>query len=171
MDIVILMPFCEKCGNEVNEDDAFCSQCNAVLNSTYIRRVSRRNEKNEKNEKSEIDEKNQNTSTNRLHSGLFFVWLGISFVLRQMGYVSSGNWWNVFLVGLGVLLTFRGYMIYNQMDRWGPAQGYIIGGIVVSFIGLSEYLNIGNWWPYLLILAGTFVIYKAYNEQKNNPIP
>ncbi|MFC1804150.1 hypothetical protein ACFL0D_09350 [Thermoproteota archaeon] len=165
------MPFCEKCGNEVNEDDIYCSNCNASIKPTQIRRVTRRKEKNEKNEKSEVDEKNQNTPTNRLHSGLFLIWLGVSFVLRQMGYISSGNWWNVFLIGLGVLLAFRGYMIYSQMNRWGPAQGYIIGGVVVSFIGLSEFLNIGNLWPYLIILAGAFVIYKAYNEREKNPIP
>ena len=159
------MPFCEKCGNEVNEDDEFCPQCNAVLKPAHSRRDYRRSEKNEKGEKNEDD------PNNRMYGGLVLVWLGISFVLRETGFVTHGNWWAVFLMGLGVLMLVRGYLKYNEFGRLGPAQGYLIGGVVLVFIGASEFLSIGEWWPYMIIIVGGLVVLRALTERKNNPLP
>ena len=52
------MPYCQKCGSEVNENMTFCPKCGAALKVTEPRPPERyRSEKAEKQEKHEKEEK------------------------------------------------------------------------------------------------------------------
>ncbi len=83
--------------------------------------------------------------------GLILILLGILFFLSSEGWLHWGEWWQFFLVGLGVIFL---------VDYWVHRQGVgrIIAGFVLIFIGLAFILGVGNWWPLILIIVGLAIL-------------
>jgi hypothetical protein len=180
------LPYCPKCGKEVKDDAVFCSYCGASIKATenVVYRHSRdekdeRGEKGEKHESGEKNEKNEKSEKNEgsgrmwggVMGGLILLWLGVSFLLRQYDYVTTNNWWNIFMIGLGVIIILRGLMLYMQINSWRASSGLIIGGAIVSLIGAASIVGLRDWWAVLFILIGGWVILNAIMSKSRNPKP
>jgi hypothetical protein len=173
------MSYCPKCGKEVKDEDLHCLSCGATLKAEGV--VYRRHEewggrgekseKNERNEKREKEEKNEHDQVGgSLIGGLILLWLGVSFLLREYGYITSSNWWSWFLVGLGAILVLRGVWAVTQ-GGLRAGMGYFVGGLILTAIGGSEIFAIKNGWAIVLIIGGVAVILSGFTQRRNNPMP
>jgi hypothetical protein len=171
------MPFCPKCGKENPEEAVFCLNCGQNLKETnnvaYRRERSEKSEKDTRGEKSEKNEKNEGPGAiwSAVMGGLILLWLGVSYLLRQNNYISRGNWWSVFTVGVGLLLVARGILFYTQKSNWQAASGMIAGGLILALISIASYMGVSDWWPFIIILIGVFVIIGALMGRKTHPRP
>ena len=176
--------FCAKCGAALPENATFCPNCgtptasSAWQQATQPPRWERRYDRYEKREKREKNEKGEKHEKGRggdiygaITGGLILVWLGISFYLAQSGYVSWDKWWQIFLVGLGVVLIFQGLLRYAKSRR--PFTGPIIGGAILIVIGLAFFVGteVGNFWPLILVAIGIAVLVSAIAGRRRVPNP
>ena len=144
------MPYCPKCGKEVKDDAIFCPYCGQSIKSeekvVYRRPHDEKSEKGEKNEKDSRGEKDEKGEKNEgsgsmwgaLMGGLIVLWLGITFLLQQYNYIVDNRWWSWFMAGLGIIMILRGLMLYIQTSNWRASSGLIIGGVIVTMIGISS---------------------------------
>lgn len=179
------MLFCPKCGKEVADDAKFCPYCREPLKTSNIfyRREEDRDEKNEKDErdeknekddrdeKSEKNEKQEDRMSSSIMGGLVLLWLGVSFLLREYGFIRYASWWSYFLVGLGLILFLRGVLMYSKTSNLRSAQGFFIGGIIVALIGISDIIGLRNWWGLILIILALYIILTGLGFRNKNPRP
>ena len=180
------MLYCPKCGKEVKEDAVFCPYCGQSLKPEdkviYRRPHDEKNEngeKNEKNEKASRGEKAEKGEKNEgsgamwgaIMGGLIVLWLGVTFLFRQYGYIGNNQWWNWFLAGLGVIVILRGVVLYVQTSNWRASSGLIIGGSIVALIGIGSYLGLVDWWAFLFILLGAWIVINALMSRSRHPKP
>lgn len=97
----------------------------------------------------------------QVFGGVFMMWLGVSFLIKEMSLIRSSMWWPVFAGGFGVLLILRGIIVYQNGGFWGEAKGHVIGGAFFMFLSLARYFDFHNWWPIILILIGISTIVGA----------
>ncbi len=159
------MPFCPKCGQETSEDDEYCPNCNYPLKRRPIRPVRRRDEKDEKDEKHEGDEKSA------LMGGMVVIWLGLSLLLQNAGLLAWTDFGGVFLLGLGLIIIFRGLWAYSQTGVFEQGFGYVVGGGFVALIGVGIAFDLDEWWPFLLIAFGLVIVARAFMDRSRNPLP
>jgi hypothetical protein len=160
------MPFCPKCGEEVSEDDEYCPKCNYSLKRRTVRPIRRRNEKDEKDEKrGEEDEKAA------IMGGLVVAWLGLSLLLQNAGLLGWADFGGIFLLGLGLIIVFRGLWAYSQSGVFEHGFGYIVGGGFVALIGAGISFDLDEWWPVLLIALGLVVVVRALMARSESPLP
>lgn len=110
------MPYCQKCGEEVREDMAFCPKCGASLKAaptatwterpvTYRHEKEEKREKHEKGEKTEKREKHEYAFVGPVIGGLVLILIGVVSFLNWMMPVESrrmlGAW---FLITIGVIV-------------------------------------------------------------------
>jgi hypothetical protein len=160
------MPFCPKCGQETSEDDEYCPNCNYQLKRRIIRPVRRRDEKDEKDEKHEV----QNEKS-AIMGGLVVSWLGLSLLLQNAGLLEWTDFGGVFLLGLGLIIVFRGLWAYSQSGVFEHGFGYIVGGGFVSLIGAGIAFDLDEWWPVLLIALGVMIVARGFMARSENPLP
>lgn len=162
------MPYCPKCGNEVSEEDDYCTKCRTPLKEgvTY-RRVHNRDEKDEKNEK---DEKHEDRY-GAVMGGLIVTWLGVLMLLNNQNMIRGGNFGGYFLMGIGIILFIRGLLALQETGSTNEAFGYFIGGGVLVVIGGGITFNIKDWWAILLIGLGLLIVFRGFTERNRNPIP
>lgn len=172
------MPFCSKCGAEVPDDSAFCPKCGNQMAATpaageraYTRRE--RSEKREKGEKEEKHEKGEKSTdkTQIVVGGLFLIWLGISLYLVQTHYTNWDRWWPYFVIGIGLVLIVQGVIRYSTLRYRGAAMGSLIGGAVLSIIGLGGIMGMEDWWPFIIIAIGVLVILGGLTARMHTPKP
>ena len=114
------MPFCPKCGNQVEENMTFCPRCGAPLKrEAPVQAVApapapRRNEKAEKGEKGEKQEKQEPEKGEKHEKG-------------QTGFIG-------FLIA-GLVLILIGVVSYATSMRW--ISGNMIGPAVLLVIGVA----------------------------------
>jgi cation transport ATPase len=174
------MPYCPKCGKEVKEDAVFCPYCGQSLKPedkvVYRRPHDEKNEKNEKDargEKAEKGEKNEGSGPmwGAVMGGLIVLWLGVTFLLRQYNYIADNHWWSWFMGGLGIIVILRGLMMFVQTSNWRASSGLIIGGAIVTLIGVGSYLGLADWWAFLIILVGAWIVVNAFMSRGGHPRP
>ena len=110
------MPYCPKCGAEVDENMTFCPKCGAPLKGAppasapdwrrdrHERRMNEKAEKNEKHEKGEKYEKREHPFIGPLIGGLILIFLGIVAYLQILGYNLWQYAWPVFLIIIGLVI-------------------------------------------------------------------
>ena len=114
------MPYCHKCGSEVNEENAFCPKCGATLKAGAARSPtppeSYRNEKAEKQEKNEKDEKNEKGAHQEkyekheygflgpLIGGVILILVGFMLYLTVSGVLNFRSIFPFFLIIIGVIV-------------------------------------------------------------------
>jgi uncharacterized membrane protein YvbJ len=114
------MPYCQKCGFEVNENMTFCPQCGATLKVTAIRPPERyrsekaekekkyekqeKEEKMEKGEKSEKYEKQEYSVLGSLIGGFILILVGIMFYLTVAGILNLRSIFPFFLIIIGAIV-------------------------------------------------------------------
>jgi uncharacterized membrane protein YvbJ len=131
------MPYCPKCGNQVDENMTFCPRCGAPLKGQAQARPTgpaptyqRRDEKSEKNEKNEKDERDRNEKNEKnekgehgfigwLIGGLILIIIGIFSLLSTSGYLTGANWAFV-LVLIGIVIIIAAAYIATVAKRRSP---------------------------------------------------
>ena len=117
------MPYCHKCGSEVNEKMTFCPQCGASLKVTETARPVHteryRNEKAEKQEKQEKQEKEEKTEKGEqqekyekqeysilgpLVGGVILILVGVMSYLAVSGVINVRSIWPFLLILIGSLV-------------------------------------------------------------------
>ena len=177
--------FCSKCGAALPQDASFCPNCGTPAASQATVQQAppgpprwesqhqyEKQEKHEKHEKSEKGEKGRGGDiTGIVTGGLILIWLGISFYLAQTGYASWGNWFAVFLLGIGVIIILQGLIRYGQGR--GSFTGSLIGGVILILIGAAFYwgFQFGSLWPLILVAIGVAVLVSAIAGRRRTPIP
>ena len=163
------MPYCPKCGNEVSEEADYCTKCRSPLKEgvTY-RRVTRRDEKDEKDEK---NEKGDDDKYGAIIGGLVVTWLGALLFLQNQRMISGSDFGGYFLMGIGVILIFRGLLAVQETGSFDQGFGYLIGGGIVVLIGAGITYNLREWWAFILIGLGLVIILRGVTERGRNPLP
>ena len=117
------MTYCVKCGNEIQENTAFCPRCGAPVKveakaEPVPAAAPRRSEKGEKAEKGEKQEKQEKESQEKgekqekgeygfigwLVGGLILILIGFFALLQITGYIASGTGWAIALLIIGVIV-------------------------------------------------------------------
>jgi len=112
------MPYCQKCGNLVEENMTFCPRCGAPLKGQASPQVSasphRKDEKSEKNEKDARDRDEKNEKQEKSERGGF------------IGYFIGGS--ILIIIGLFSLLSLSGWI-----PSWanGPLILVLIGVVII----------------------------------------
>jgi len=176
--------FCSKCGAALPQNASFCPSCgtSAAMGAGQQapptpprwegRHEYEKHEKHEKHEKAEKQEKGRGGDiAGAVTGGLILIWLGISFYLAQIGYASWNNWWEFFLMGIGVIIILQGLIRYGQGR--GAFTGSLIGGAILFLIGGAFYwgFEFGNLWPLILVAIGVVVLASAVAGRRRVPAP
>ena len=103
--------------------------------------------------------------------GLILLWLGVTFILRQNYFITDSQWGSTFFIGLGLIVALRGVMFYVQKGSWVASSGLILGGLVITSIAIMSYWGLQDWWPFLVILLGLWLVLSAIMGRRNNPRP
>jgi hypothetical protein len=71
------------------------------------------------------------SSLSGLLPGLILILLGVLFLLNNAGRLPEDDWWQYFLVGLGVIFIIEAWVQYvNNRTGW-PKFGRILAGLVL----------------------------------------
>ena len=117
------MPYCHKCGSEVNESMAFCSECGTPIKAAAPRPPMppeyHRNEKSEKDEKQEKQEKEEKMEKGEQHEkyekheysilaplvgGVILILFGFLSYLAVSGFIDVSSIWPFILIAIGVIV-------------------------------------------------------------------
>jgi uncharacterized membrane protein YvbJ len=117
------MPYCHKCGSEVNEDTSFCPQCGVALKAgapppprppeAYRGEKEEKQEKYEKNEKQEKMEKDEQQEkyehkeysvVGSLVGGIILIIVGVTFYLTVTGAFSFSSVFPFVLIVIGAII-------------------------------------------------------------------
>lgn len=145
------MPYCQKCGAEIHEDDAYCPKCRAPQKTPEVRPVQRRR----------INVRRNDEYEGSLIGGLILIWVGVSFVLRNAGFISWDQFGGVFLLGIGLILFFRGLFEYSRKGDMEEGTGFMIGGAFVAILGAGISFGFQHWWALFLVVLGGFLVLKS----------
>lgn len=94
--------------------------------------------------------------------GMVLILLGIVFFLSAQGWLPWGDWWQYFLIGLGLIFLAESLMRYSGNTSMRPRFGRVIAGLVLILIGLVFLMGIGNWWPLILIVVGLAIMVNVW---------
>lgn len=100
-------------------------------------------------------------SNSGIFFGLILVLLGAVFFLSTQGYISRGDWWKYFIIGLGVIFLIAALMRYARPAYREPSFFLLMTSLALICIGLVFVLGIGNWWPLILIVFGLAILVRA----------
>lgn len=132
------MPYCPKCGNQVDENMIFCPRCGASLKVEPSARASasypqyrRKDEKSEKQEKDEKNEKNEKNEPEKyekgkygfigwLIGGLILIIIGVFSILNIYYVFDSRVGWSLFLLTIGIIILVGAIYIAAQARKRSP---------------------------------------------------
>ena len=175
--------FCSKCGSALGVGAEFCSKCGTPVTHGSAQppppppfRREYRGEKEEKHEKHEKEEKGEKHEkggdrTGVVIGGLILIWLGVSFYLTHTGMMMGGRWWAYFLAGLGVIIIFQGLLRYSQTRYLPHLTGPLMGGLILSIIGLAFIGGVSDVWPIILVVIGIAIIVSSLTARMRAPRP
>lgn len=96
--------------------------------------------------------------------GLILIVIGGVVLLQNLTGIRLFNWWALFILIPAVGAFASAWSIYQKNGRLtSSGRGSLIGGFVLAIIAAAFLFNLdlGNFWPVLLILAGLAVITNA----------
>ena len=93
------------------------------------------------------------SSISGLLPGLILILIGVLFLLSNYGLL-RGEWWQYFLVALGVIFLVEAWIQYINPATRRPRIGRIIAGLVLITVGLIFLFDSTQWWPLILIVIG-----------------
>ncbi len=182
--------FCHKCGASLPPAAVFCPACGTPVTAgstaggptppaAPAARRYERHEKQEKQEKHEKNEKGEKQEKGRggdlagaITGGLILILLGILLYYATLGttVITFGNFWQYFIVGVGVILVVQGIIRYGEKGI--PYLGSFIGGAVMIVIGLAFISGSNaNLWPLIFVVLGIAAIVSAITARRNAPSP
>lgn len=116
------------------------------------------NEKSQEKDIEASEEHKKHDSLSRITGGLILILLGVLFLLVTLDYLSWGDWWPYFLIGLGVIFILEGIIRGISPTYREQITGKFIAGIALIVIGSSFIVGMSNWWPLIIIAVGVIVL-------------
>ena len=89
--------------------------------------------------------------------GTILILLGIIFLISYYGYL-GGEWWQYFVVGLGVLFVIETWIHHPNLALGRFRYGRIVSGIILVIGGLLFLFNPSWWLPLVLIGVGVILV-------------
>jgi hypothetical protein len=163
------MPFCKYCGNETEPGAEYCRKCGQRIGEGTVGDEIGR-EIGDAIRKSIIVESIPEVKLiDAVFSGLVVVLIGGVLYLAASGAISWVEWsnfWAYFLLGLGILLLFKGLALFLIPAARRKAYGDLQGGFILGIIGgtFVMLLSGSDWsrnWPIFLIIAGGVIVFVA----------
>ena len=185
--------YCHRCGAALPAGAGFCPNCGtaaAVTPATaqveapsppsqgapespyYHRHRHEKEEKQEKHEKHEKGEKGRGDLAGALTGGLILILLGVLLYFSIAGNtaINAGNFWEYFIIGVGIILILQGIVRYVERGR--SLVGSFIGGAVLVVFGLALVSSSSNYvWPLILVVLGVAAIASAFTARRRVPVP
>lgn len=119
------MPYCPKCGSNVDETMAFCPKCGTALKVTIPSPEAPESEKEEKQEKHEnpanveIQEKNQYGFVNFLIGGLVLIIVGVFAILvLSSRFIASGQDVAIMLIVIGIIIIIGAVYVHTPVEKY-----------------------------------------------------
>jgi hypothetical protein len=106
----------------------------------------------------EEKKKRRDDPVSGITGGLIIILLGVVFLLTTLDYISWGEWWAYFLLGLGLILIVDGLVRVSSRPYHRHVTGKFIGGAVLIIIGASHIFGMASWWPLVLIVVGVVIV-------------
>lgn len=170
------MAFCSKCGAQVPDDASFCPKCGNEINARsqdtggeffdrHIDRQMRREMR--RNARWQWRASPAYVLIESISAGVMLILLGILLYLAATNttpLVKWENFWAYFLVGIGLYMLLRFFLLLVLMpDSSYFRYGSLIGGIALIAIGGAFLaMTMGGWtaemWPFIIVLGGIAVI-------------
>jgi len=97
-------------------------------------------------------------SFSKITNGLILILLGVLFLMATLDYLSWGEWWAYFLIGLGAIFLFEVAVRAASPGNYQRFTGKLIAGIVLIIIGSAHIFGLVTWWPLVLIAVGLAMI-------------
>ena len=103
-------------------------------------------------------DKRANDPMRGLFWGLILIILGVLFFAAMQNWIDWDKWWQIFLIGLGVIFLIDALVRYlNSTNRHG-IFGRVIAGLILITIGVAFIIHLEQWWPLILIVIGVAII-------------
>jgi asparagine N-glycosylation enzyme membrane subunit Stt3 len=102
--------------------------------------------------------RNRHHGFSAIFAGLFLIMLGGLLFLASQGIISWDKWWQLFLIGLGVILLIDVFIRYLQDRSIGFQAGRVIAGLVLIIIGTAFFLSAVNWWALIIVAVGVVIL-------------
>jgi hypothetical protein len=96
--------------------------------------------------------------------GLILIVIGGAVLVQNLTGIHLLNWWALFILIPAVGAFASAWNIYQKNGRLtSGGRGSLIGGFILAIISAAFLFNLdlGNFWPVLLILAGLAVVTNA----------
>jgi hypothetical protein len=85
--------------------------------------------------------------------GIILIFLGSIFALSDNGYL-EGQWWQYFIVGLGVVILVESRLEYQSAVPRKAKISRLMSGVFLLIGGMLFLFDPNPWWPYIFIAAG-----------------
>jgi FtsH-binding integral membrane protein len=108
--------------------------------------------------------KKRNDPVSGITGGLIVILLGVVLLLTTLDYVSWGDWWAYFLLGLGIILILDGLIRVSSRAYHQQTTGKFIGGAVLIIIGGANIFGMFSWWPAILIVVGAIIVISSLRK-------
>ena len=107
-------------------------------------------------------------SLNQIFVGLIIIWLGLSIFLHRSNVLIYGDWWDYFLLGLGLIFFIEVFVNLFLVSDGHLLTGKLIAGAILIAIGASDIYGIHEWWPLLLIAMGILIMFSGRKVENKN---
>ena len=119
------MPYCPKCGNNVDETMAFCPKCGTAIKGTTPSQAAPESEEQEKQKKhenpsdAEIQDKNQYGFVKHLVGGLILIIVGVFAILDLTSHISaSGQDVAIVLIIIGMIIIIGALYVTTPVRNY-----------------------------------------------------
>lgn len=104
--------------------------------------------------------------------GAILILVGVVLLVGQLTQFQLQNWWAlfIFIPAFGSLANaWSELKYYKQLTS--SARGSLVAGIFLTCLALIFLLqlDLGRWWPLLVIVAGVAMLLAAVGREKSNP--
>jgi len=101
-------------------------------------------------------------------TGIIFILAGVFIYADNQGYLFTGwFWWLILSMGIVYLIETIIRVTVEQFKKSFHAS--LIWGTILTTVGISQFYNIENWWPLILVVVGVVVILSSQrNHIKQN---
>ena len=112
----------------------------------------------------EDQKKRRDDPISGITGGLIIILLGVVFLLTTLDYISWGDWWAYFIMGLGLILIADGLIRVSSRAYQQYSTGKFIGGAVLVIIGAAHIFGMVSWWPLILIGVGVIIVISSLRK-------
>ncbi|MBD3289395.1 hypothetical protein GF337_11385 [candidate division KSB1 bacterium] len=107
-------------------------------------------------------------SWNQIFFGLILIWLGSSIFLHRIDALIYGDWWDYFLLGVGIIFFAEVFVNLFLIPDSHLLTGKLIAGAVLIALGASDIYGIHEWWPLILIVMGILILLSSREAENKN---